>query len=163
MEIGKRLNPKHIFNALYVVAFLVYVVVGLQPAEATNYTIDTKLLIPSISLESDVTKLQLEKNGLNTPDEIVGSFSAEKNKTLLIGHASTVFSHLNEVNVGDIVSYYDKKYSIIDKIVLDKQDIFMADLLESAKTDTLVIMTCAGEMLENGDATQRLLLFAEKL
>lgn len=163
MEIRKRLNPRHIFNALYVLSFLIYIVVGLQPVGATNYIIDTKLLIPSISLESDVTKLQLEKNGLNTPDEIVGSFSAEKNKTLLIGHSSTVFSRLNEVNVGDVVRYHEKDYSIIDKVILDKQDIFMTDLLESTKTNTLVIMTCAGEMLENGDATQRLLLYAEEL
>ena len=161
MEIGKRLNPRYIFIGLYVVAFLIYIVVGLQPAEAVNYQISANLIIPSIDLQSDVTKVKLENHELKTPDKIVGSYSSAENKTLLIGHSSTVFGDLDNTNIGDEIIYDNNRYVINDKYITEKNQIIMSDLLKASDIDTIVIMTCAGEDLGGGDATHRLILIAK--
>ena len=163
MEIGKRLNPRYIFFGLYFIAFFAYIVVGLQPAEATNYNISTKLVIPSIELDSDVATLKMENHQLSTPDTIVGSYSSSDNKTMLIGHSSTVFNHLNEVSLGDEIIYDDARYVVKEREILPKEDVIMPKLLSASNEKTIVIMTCAGEDLGKGDATHRLILTAIKL
>ena len=162
MELKKRLNIRTVLIGLYTVVFVTYVIVGLKPAEAAQgYEISAELNIPSIGLVSDVTILQLENHELKTPDAIVGSFSRAENKTLLIGHSSTVFQSLDKVAVGEEVDYDDRIY-IVQKIeTLEKSEINMSELLEKADEDTLVIMTCAGTDLGNGDATHRLIVTAE--
>ena len=119
-----------------------------------------ELNIPSIGLVSDVTTLELENRELKTPDEIVGSFSRSKNKTLLIGHSSTVFQNLNQIRLNDEIFYNNNKY-IVKKITIEeKAAVDMSELLMRADRDTLIIMTCAGTNLGNGDATHRLLVTA---
>ena len=44
--------------------------------------------------------------------------------------------------------------------MLEKADVDMNKMLAPAEKDTLVIMTCAGMDLGNGDATHRLVLTA---
>lgn len=163
MEIGKRLNPRYIFVGLYFLAFLIYVVVGLQPAEATNYQISGELVIPKISLDSDVATLKMENHELKTPDTIVGSYSSAENKTLLIGHSSTVFTDLEQVEVDDEIVYDDYKYVVNKREVVEKDEVVMPELLEASEKETIIIMTCAGENLENGDATHRLIITAERV
>ena len=160
MELKKHRNFRKIGVVLYICMFLVYLVVGLLPAEAAQYEIDTTLSIPAIDLESDVTKLTLDDHRLNTPDTIVGSFSRAKNKTLLIGHSSTVFGDLKNVQVGDEIIYGDFHYIISDIVVMEKTEILMDELLREANVDTLLIMTCAGEVYDNGDASHRLIVTA---
>lgn len=160
MELKKRLNPKYIFIGLYCISFLIFLILELKPAEASEYEISARLNIPSIALDSDVTTLQLENRELKTPDSIVGSFSRAENKTLLIGHSSTVFENLNEIHGGDELYYNDNKYMVTDIKVLEKADVDMYDILSSADADTLEIMTCAGTDLGNGDATHRLIVTA---
>ena len=161
MEIRSRFDFRRLVILLYVFCFVAYLVFGLTPAEATHYDIFTNIEIPSIGLNSDVTGLNLEDHQLKTPDTIVGSYSRAKNKTLLIGHSGTVFSNLDEVWVGDTIEYNGANYIVKDIVVEKKEDISMRELLSEAETDTLVIMTCAGEYLENNDATHRLLITAE--
>ncbi len=163
MELKKHLSPRSFLIGMYVFAFLVYIIYGLQPAKASYYNISTKILIPSINLSSDVTELKLENQKLNTPDEIVGSFSKYKNKTLLIGHSSTVFENLSNLEIKESVFYDQKHYIITEKKILLKSDIRMSELLSESERDTLIIMTCAGEDLGNGDATERLILTAKRL
>ncbi len=45
-------------------------------------------------------------------------------------------------------------------IVKEKSMISMSELLKADDKETIVIMTCAGESLENGDATHRLIVTA---
>ncbi len=163
MEIGKRLNPRYIFVGLYFFAFLIYIVVGLQPAEATNYQISGELIIPKISLESSVTSLKMEGHELKTPDTIVGSYSSAENKILLIGHSSTVFNDLDQLEVSDEIIYDNHKFVISKRETVKKEEVVMPELLEASKKETIVIMTCAGESLDNGDATHRLIITAEKV
>lgn len=160
MELGRRCNPKIIFIGLYILAFVVYIIFGLQPAEATNYRIFAKLDIPSINLESDVAALNLTDAGLETPNTIVGSFSNAKNKVLLIGHSSSVFRDLDRVILGEKIEYNNKEYKVIKREIFAKSLISMNDVLESEDRDTIVLMTCAGQMLENSDATHRLMVTA---
>lgn len=162
MELKKRLNIRTVLIGLYVVVFVAYVIVGLKPAEAAqSYEISAELNIPSINLTSDVTTLQLENRELKTPDNIVGSFSRAENKTLLIGHSSTVFQNLNRVAFGEEINYNDHIYTVRKIETLEKSEIDMSKLLARAKEDTLVIMTCAGDDLGGGDATHRLIVTAE--
>ena len=132
-----------------------------MPADAVNHVISSSLNIPSIDLVSDVTKLEVENRSLKTPDSIVGSYSNADNKTLLIGHSSTVFHDLNRVMVGDIIQY-DGIMFIVDNIeLLPKKNIRMDDILADEDNNTLILMTCAGEDLGAGDATHRLILTAK--
>lgn len=162
MELKKRLNLKTVLIGLYAVVFVAYIIVGLKPAEAAqSYEISAELSIPSIDLVSDVTTLHLEDHGLETPDSIVGSFSRAENKTLLIGHSSTVFQNLDKVAVADEITYDDDIYIVKQIEILEKSEIDMSKLLAQADENTLVIMTCAGTDLGNGDATHRLIITAE--
>lgn len=163
MEIGKRLNPRYVFFGLYIFAFLVYIFIGLQPAEATHYQISANISIPSIDLDSEVTSLKIENHELPTPDTIVGSYSSADNKTLLIGHSSTVFQNLNKVSVYDEIFYDDEKYIVESSEVVKKEDIIMPKVLSASDIKTIVIMTCAGEDLGGGDATHRLIVIAKKV
>ena len=160
MEIKKRLNLRSVLAVVYFVCFGIFLNIGLRPAEATNYEISAKLAIPAIGLTSDVTTLELEDHQLDTPDYIVGSFTRAKNKTLLIGHSTTVFSNLNEIKLGDEIFYDETNYKITNIEVLEKPDVDMDKILATEDVDTLVLMTCAGELLTNGDATHRLIITA---
>ncbi len=160
MEIGKRLDPRYVFFGLYIFAFIIYIIIGLQPAEAVDLQISSRLSIPKIRLDSDVTSLKMEDHELKTPDTIVGSYDSAINKTLLIGHSSTVFNRLNEVSIGDEILYGEKTYIIKTRETIKKEDILMTKLLSESEVDTLVIMTCAGDNLGMGDATHRLIITA---
>lgn len=161
MELRKHLNIRFVFIGLYLVAFLVFLIYGLQPAEAVEaYVIDSKLKIPSIGLNTDVTKLELTENGLKTPDTIVGSYSRYENKTLLIGHSTTVFNNLRDVKLGNKIEYNNTTYEVKTIDMLAKGKIDMDKLLKTSQQDTVVIMTCAGKLLDGGDATHRLIITA---
>ena len=161
MELRKHLNLRFVLVELYVVAFLAFLIYGLQPAEAAEaYEIDGELLIPSIGLNTGVAKLELEEDGLQTPSTIAGSYTRFDNKTLLIGHSTTVFTDLGDVKIGDAIEYNGETYNV-EKITLSVKDkIDMDELLKASERDTIVIMTCAGKLLEGGDATHRLILTA---
>lgn len=145
----------------YFLSFFVFLLTGLSSAGAIEYEISTQIEIPAINLTSDVTEIELKENKLETPDLIVGSFASATNKTFLVGHSSTVFQRLKEINLGDEIKYNDKKYVVKNTTVLAKAEISMRELLKSSEVDTLVIMTCSGEDLGNGDATHRLIVTAE--
>lgn len=160
MGIRQHLNSKVVFVCLYVLAFVVYLIIGLQPAGAANHVISGHFSAQKIGLEADVTTLALDDRKLNTPDTIIGSYSRSDNKTLLIGHSVTVFKNLDQTKLGDVFEYNDKEYRVLAISMLPKTKVDMDALLQSAKKDTLIVMTCAGQLLDDGDATHRLILTA---
>ena len=160
MELKRRLNPRVIFVSLYLIFFAAYIIYGLQPAEAVHYEITNRLSIPSISLETDVTQLEVKNGKLNTPDTIAGSFTKAQNKTLLIGHSTTVFQNLQQVDLGDEISYDGKKFRVIKLEYKEKSRVDMSEILKSEERETIVIMTCAGELYDSGDATHRFMITA---
>ena len=159
----KRFDFKRIVTLCYVVAFAAYLILGLQPAGAVQYEVSGALEIPSINLSSDVTTLELKDHKLNTPDTIVGSYSRYTTKTLLIGHSTTVFKDLNQIKVGETITYNGKKYLIKNTAIIAKPKINMDALLAPETQNTIIIMTCAGEILEGQDATHRLVVTATEL
>ena len=160
MELKQRLDPKVVFTGLYVILFLIYVVIGLQPADAVQYAISGRLDIPSIDLSSGVTDVELENGDLNTPDKIVGNYSTANSKTFLFGHSTTVFQNLNKIKLGDEISYDDKVYEVVDVTVQEKSDISMSKLLAKEDSESIVLMTCAGDLYDDGDASHRLIVTA---
>lgn len=163
MELKRAFSWRRVVVAGYFALFAVYLVVGLQPVEATHYEISAELNIPTIGLKSDVTTLTLNGQTLDTPDTIVGSYSRAENKTLLIGHSATVFHSLKYLQLGDKVIYDGMAYRVRDMEILTKAEIDMGEVLAEAKTNTLVIMTCSGKDLGDGDATHRLIVTAEAI
>lgn len=163
MELKRRFDWRKIFTILYIVIFGIYIIVGLQPAEARRYEISGEINIPSIGLYSDVTTLELNNHRLDTPDTIVGSYAKYSSKTLLIGHSSTVFKNLNQVKVGENIYYNGIEYKITKMETLSKDKIDMNLLLAPSKDNTLVVMTCAGERIGENDASHRLIVTAIKV
>jgi LPXTG-site transpeptidase (sortase) family protein len=162
MELKRGISFRKIFTFVYVIAFLGYLVGYFVPADGTAYTMDGGLVIPSIDLISGVTKLELKDRKLNTPDTIVGSYSNHTNKTLLIGHSTTIFKNLYQAKIDDSILYNNIEYKISNMEIFEKSDIDMKELLKAEDTDTLVLMTCAGELMSNNDATHRLIVTAKK-
>lgn len=133
---------------------------GLKTADAVSYEISAELSIPSINLSSDVTTLALKDHALKTPETIVGRFSRYENKTLLIGHSTTVFNALENVQVGDVINYDDEVYIVKNIETQKRDDVNMDILLKNSEEKTIVLMTCAGELYENGGASHRLIITA---
>jgi len=160
VELKRRLDPRAIFVGLYVLAFAIYIIVGLQPAEAANYAVSAELAIPDIGLNTDVTTLEFDGHQLNTPREIVGSYSRAENKTLLIGHSTTVFQDLDQIQLGNTINYDDKVYRVVAIDMVAKSEVKMSEILAPSEKDTIIIMTCAGQLLDDADATHRLMITA---
>lgn len=162
MELKKRIDLKRLFLVIFGVMFAMFILIGMIPVEAVvNYDVSANLNIPSIGLSTDVTTLELNDDTLDTPDTIVGSYSEAKNKTLLIGHSSTVFANLHDTKIGDEIIYDGAKYSVVSERLAVKDVINMDEILAPAPEDTLVIMTCAGMNLGGHDATHRLIITAK--
>lgn len=155
----KRL--RFVITTLYAVFFAVYIFIGLQPAEAKSYDISGSLKIPEISLDIGVTTLELNERKLETPETIVGSYSRNPNKTLLIAHSTTAFKNLKKLKIGAEITYNDKTYRVLDKKTYEKSEINMTKLLKAAEKDTLILMTCSGKPIGELDATHRLIVTAE--
>lgn len=160
MELKRRLDFRVVFVGLYMFVFLIYLVVGINSATAVQYEVTGKISIPIIGLNSDVAKLEYNGDKLETPEMIVGSYSKSFNKTLLIGHSTTVFSNLDLVSLGDKIEYDDASYRVIAVDMMPKDSIDMHQILEKTDQKTIIIMTCAGELFGDGDASHRLIITA---
>ncbi len=160
----KLASPRAIFVSVYAVFLAVYIIVGLQPVSATSTTqIINTLSIPSIDLETNVTKLTLKDKELQIPDDIVGEFHTSKKNHLLLGHSTTIFKNLENLDVGDTIYYGDNRYIVSTEEIKDKDQVNMKELLKNTGAEKITLMTCAGELLENQDATRRLIITAEKV
>lgn len=160
MELKKRLSFRNVFIVLYVFSFLIYLVIGFLPAGASSSASGELLEIPAINLNSPIVNSELKDGNFTVPDYEVGRYSRAENKVFLFGHSTTVFSDLDKVSLRDEIRYNGKLYKVISRDVMLKESINMTKILKRADKDTIVVMTCAGELLENRDATHRLILTA---
>ena len=132
-------------------------------SQSTNFTealgYDT-LTISDIDLNTPVAPLQLENHQLTAPAKIAGSYSQNSNRTLIIGHSSSVFRKLSTIGLGATITYADQDYTVTQVETLPKAEISMQSILASSETKTIIIMTCAGEPLPHQDATHRLIITA---
>ncbi len=133
-----------------------------EPVDAMQYIVSGNLRIPSIGLSSDVTTVALENGELDTPKTIVGSYSRHNNSTLLIGHSNTVFAELANIKIGDSIDYNGATYNIYRSQIIEKDSINMKELLAEKETDTIILMTCFGQIYSDGDASHRMIIFASR-
>ena len=166
---SKEVKLKLGIFAVYFVAALVFFYFGFQPATKPEdvYAEEASQASAMLSLDNTAEPLPvktIKKQGkeLEVPEQIVGAYSTHENKTLLIGHSSTAFSNLKDLQLGDKVTYNGKEYTITDIVEKQKQDISMKEILKAEETDTLVLMTCAGEPVNGtNDYTHRLIVTAK--
>ncbi|MDO4978786.1 MAG: sortase [Candidatus Saccharibacteria bacterium] len=118
------------------------------------------LLIPSIGLETSPKQVALDDHNLIAPATEAGVYHSAKNKDLLIGHSTTIFKNLHQVKLHDKITYGDVTYTVIEMYADAKEDISMDALLKTENTPTLILMTCAGESLDEGDFSHRLIIRA---
>lgn len=167
----ENINPFHwskrtvrVFTALFFTTMLpVYLFIGVQPAISINHAGLPELSISSIHLTAPVEPLELADHQLIAPDLIAGSYSQAENKILLIGHSSSIFNGLNQLQNGQEIVYANETYNIRSIETTPKAEINMSEILSASETPTLVLMTCAGEPLPDQDATHRLIITAEKV
>lgn len=160
MEIKKSFDLRRFVILSYILLASIYLAVGFSPKPAEAYNGMPQLSIPAINLNSDVTTMKLNNGKLNTPDDIVGSFSYAENKVFLVGHRVGVFENLNQVKIGDEIIYENVTYVVREAEILAKAEISMNELLKAEDEPTLVVMTCAGEVSPSGDASHRLIITA---
>lgn len=149
-------------TVFFTVMLPIYLYIGLHPASSLNYDGYPVLEIPSIELATPVAEIELEGRELIAPATIAGVYLANPHKLFIIGHSSTVFRDLHQLDVGGSLTYDSKTYRIGSIVTVKKSAISMADLLAETSEETIIIMTCAGEPLPNQDATHRLIITATR-
>lgn len=157
----KRPNFRILATCLYAAFFAIYLYIGLQPVDNVHYEIAGELSIPEINLDSPVTMLKLEGKTLTSPSNIVGAYSVNSTKTLLIAHSATAFKNLKGIEINDQIYYQGKTYQVTDLETKPKNNINMQEILSPTSQPTLILMTCAGTSLGNYDATHRLIVTAK--
>ena len=86
-----------------------------------------------------------------------------KSQTTLSASFISIFTNLEDLEVGDTIYYGTNRYIISLEEIRDKEDINMKELLKNTGFEKITLMTCAGELLEDQDATKRLIITAEKV
>lgn len=150
------------FASLFIILAPVYFFSGIQPVSSIEAASYPELNIPSIDLSTPVAPLEMTDHQLIAPATIAGSYSQAEHKQFIIGHSSTVFQNLENVQMYQRLSYNNTEYTITTIETLEKSAIDMNAILAPADADTLVIMTCAGTPLPNQDASHRLIVTAER-
>lgn len=160
LPVSTQVRAMRTFLVIFLIIFAsLFIIVGCQPTatDAVNYP---ELIIGSIDLDSPVEPIEPVDRQLEAPATIAGAYSQHNNKTLIIGHSTTVFKELHNVKIGEELTYGNRQYLIVDTETVLKKDVNMKAILQGSERETLIIMTCAGELLENQDATHRLLVTA---
>ncbi len=118
-----------------------------------------RLYIPSIGLNTPVQTVRLQNHDIPVPATIAGAYSQATNKTLLVGHTPGVFTNLKYLRAGQTFSYNNHTYRIQSVQNLAYAEVNMASILASAAQETVVLMTCAGQIYGT-TATHRLVIVA---
>ena len=160
MELKRHLNFRNAFVAVYFALFAVYLIIGFQPTDAARYSIVTSFSAPEIGISTQVADLSISDGKLDTPSTIAGRYSTSENKVLIIGHSTTVFQDLFETKIGDVLIYDGNSYTVNKIEIREKSTIKMNEVLDAEEVPTIVVMTCAGELYDNGDASHRYMITA---
>ena len=131
---------------------------AVEAQEATEH-----LAIAKIDLDAPVKQVALQGTKLEVPEQIAGSYTPSENKTLLIGHSSTIFKNLDQLRVGDRIIFNNERFTVTNTEVLEKAEIEMSEILKNEEVHTLVIMTCAGENIGGNDFSHRLIVTATQV
>lgn len=161
VELRKHIDFRVVIATIcFAVATFCFLNYNFPAVASKGFDATMELVIPNINLSSEVAPTHMDNRKIVTPDTIVGSFSRATNKTLLVGHSTTAFEGLDEISISDEIIFNNNKYIVTQIELADKNVVNMDLILAPAEQDTLVLMTCAGELYENGDASQRLIITA---
>ncbi|MBR3220403.1 class F sortase [Candidatus Saccharibacteria bacterium] len=148
--------------ALYFLAIGIYFYQGFQPYPV-DATAPNRLFIPSINLSTPVDDVSKTGQKISVPEVIAGAYSENTNKTLLLGHSSTVFERLGDLKIGDSLVFDDNSYRITKIITVTKAEIDMSDVLAPAEQPTIILMTCTGQHIAGHDYTHRIVITASAI
>lgn len=169
---SKKLFFKHrffklVFSLLYLILtpILIY-----QAINQFSYAIEinsatSHLKIPTINLSTPVKIVHRTTTSIDVPDHIAGLYQKTNHLKLILGHSSTIFTNLHQVNLNDTINLDQTTYIITDKKTLEKSAIDMKQLLapDPNSPTTLILMTCAGTLIADQDYTHRLIITAQKI
>ena len=150
------------FGVLYfalIAGFTAYVFMP-KTADASS---EERLFIPSIGLIARVKDIERSGNQLIAPDEIAGAYQPTIHKTVIIGHSSTVFKDLKNINSDETFTFDKKSYKIKDRKIIEKSVVDMAKVVEETEVNTVILMTCYGEPIGPQDYSHRLIITAEEV
>jgi LPXTG-site transpeptidase (sortase) family protein len=147
---------------LYVALAITYFAVGLMPARAEDeLTAVGTLSIGSINMEqAEVVETKAKGKQLIIPDEKIAIYSTHKSKLLLMAHSETAFRDINRLNIGDEIIYNGEKYEVLSMKYEQIEDIKMSEILKAEEKKTIVLMTCAGKEMDDGNFSERLIIEA---
>lgn len=157
----KRHYSHKIFISFYCFILLGIFYFGIQPhsVEANSNLI---LEAPTINLRSPIKILSINDDyTLTSPERIAGLYQASENNTFIIGHSSTIFGSLQDLQIGDSLKLDNRNYKITSLYVQNKSSISMSKVLEPKAVPTLTLMTCHGEKIADNDYTERLIISAQ--
>ena len=150
------------FGVLYfalIAGFTAYVFMP-KTADASS---EERLFIPSIGLIARVKDIERSGNQLIAPDEIAGAYQPTIHKTVIIGHSSTVFKDLKNINSDETFTFDKKSFKIKDRKIIEKSVVDMAKVVEETEINTVILMTCYGEPIGPQDYSHRLIITAEEV
>lgn len=124
---------------------------------------EERLFIPSIGLIARVKNIERTGNQLIAPDEIAGAYQPTIHKTVIIGHSSTVFKDLKNIDGDDTFTFDKKSYKIKDHKIIEKSVVDMSKVVEETDVNTVILMTCYGEPIGPQDYSHRLIITAEEV
>jgi LPXTG-site transpeptidase (sortase) family protein len=171
MRLCKKLNPFAWDKKTIILAFLAFYLLtiplyfsGLSAFATTINPVNATLRIPSIGLSTPVTPTKITPDGLATPEKLVASYT-DGNTVFLYAHSTTAFRNLHQLQLGRQITYIidgqPQNFTVTNLKTLPKSTINMNKLLTSTPEKTLILMTCAGTPLRNGDYSDRLVLWAK--
>jgi sortase (surface protein transpeptidase) len=137
---------------------------GLSVFAHTVNPVNATLKIGAIGLVTPVVPVEISGGeGLKTPEKLVGSYTSGS-RVFLYAHNSGVFRNLHELVIGDEIEYTKAgergNFSVSYIERLPRDEIKMSQILRKSDRSEIVLMTCAGERLADGDYAERLIIYA---
>ena len=150
------------FGVLYFALIAGFTAYDFMPKTA-DASSEERLFIPSIGLIARVKDIERSGNQLIAPDEIAGAYQPTIHKTVIIGHSSTVFKDLKNINSDETFTFDKKSFKIKDRKIIEKSVVDMAKVVEETEINTVILMTCYGEPIGPQDYSHRLIITAEEV
>ena len=131
--------------------------------KAVDASSEERLFMPSIGLIAHVKDIEKTGNQLIAPDTIAGAYQPTIHKTVIIGHSSTIFKDLKNIDDEAEFTFDNVKYKVKTIEIIEKRYVNMDEIVSETPVKTVVLMTCYGEPLGGQDFTHRLVITAEEV
>lgn len=145
------------------------------PIKAIDHGVPTWIYVPSIGLSSPIKGVGIDKKGnMDVPSGKTSDVGWYKHGTLpgntgtavLDAHVTAAFKDLEDIKIGESIYIYTSTGKIL-RFVTKKAKTYEAKttdprvLFAPSKSPDLNLITCAGTLLGDGEATHRLIVTAK--